>query len=176
MQAEQQVMVVDPNMDTALEWANELYPSPQLPSSLQDVGPRARLVDSIDTHLINNSLLHTLGNKEKRQRIETVAELARKSIPDVDDKDKRASIALRLWSGCLSAAKTIALETRSGPNTSQTRKQLFLKIDAIAQRDPVYRAGVEAAPEFKGLRGNPISFDGVPKNSPVRRYKNTPQN
>lgn len=163
--------VVDPNMDTALRWANELGSPPKLPCSLQDVNQRARLVNCIDRPLISGSLLHKLSDAEKAQRLNTVARLSKEYISDVDDDDDRVNITLRLWSGCLSAAKTIALQTRSGPNTPNIREFTFKeKIDPIAQKDSIYCAGVEAAPSFKKLRGEDYSFEGVPENSPVRRY------
>ena len=31
------------------------------------------------------------------------------------------AISLRLWTGCMEAAKTIALDTRSGPNSAEGR-------------------------------------------------------
>ena len=68
-------------------------------------------------------------------------------MPDVTDPVVRLNICLRLWAGCLSAAKTIALETRSGLNTPELRKEIFTtKVDVLASNDPIYRAGVEAAP------------------------------
>ena len=83
----------------------------------------------------------------------------------------RINIALRLWSGCISAAKTIALQTKSGLNTPQIRGLLFSKkIDPTAQMDAIYREGVEAAPSFKSLRKEEYSFEGVPETSVVRKY------
>jgi len=92
-------------------------------------------------------------------------------IPDVPEAITRVNIGLRLWSGCLSAAKTIAPETKSGPNTQDGRHQIFTEIiDPIAENDPIYAAGVEAAPAFKVLRSEPYFLDGVPGGSRVRRY------
>jgi hypothetical protein len=91
-------------------------------------------------------------------------------MPDVPGALDRVNVALRLWSGCLSAAKTIALETRSGPNTPAMRANAFASLDALAHGDPIFAAGMEAAPAFKKLRDQPYSLDGVPKDSPVRRY------
>ena len=162
---------VDPNMDTALQWAEELGPPPQLPLSLQDVNKRAKLVNTIDGRLILGALLTMLSDKEKARRLNDVAGLSETYISDVNDHNVRTNISLRLWSGCISAAKTIALQTRSGPNTRMTRELTFrIKIDRIAQRDPIYHAGVEAAPSFKRLRKEDYSFEGVPENSAVRKY------
>ena len=37
----------------------------------------------------------------------------------------RIAISLRLWTGCMEAAKTIALDTRSGPNSAEGRAAVF---------------------------------------------------
>jgi hypothetical protein len=79
---------------------------------------------------------------------------------------------LRLWAGCLSAAKTIATETRDGPNTPEARAAAFAVIDSLSREDEVYAAGVEAAPTFKALHEQDYFFGGVPRTSRVRRYPN----
>jgi hypothetical protein len=55
-------------------------------------------------------------------------------------------------------------------DTSAGRAEAFSQIDAVAAADPVFCAGVEAAPAFKRLREQPYEFDGVPEGSPVRRF------
>ncbi|HEC76397.1 MAG TPA: hypothetical protein ENI33_03955 [Thermoplasmatales archaeon] len=167
--------VVDPNMDTALQWANELGPPPPLPSSLKDVTQRAKLVNAIDEpHFANSFFLDfqsRLSDVEKNQCLNEIANVTKIYILDVEDDKTRVNIALRLWSGCLSAAKTIAIQTVSGPNTPEMRASIFSnKIDPITQRDPIYCAGVETAPSFKKLRNEPYSFEGVPQKSVVRIY------
>ena len=82
----------------------------------------------------------------------------------------QVSIALRLWAGCLDAAKTIALETLSGPNAASNRAAAFSQIESVAKNDPVYRAGVEAAPSFLNARGQPYELEGVPAGAAVRRF------
>ncbi len=165
------MLMVDTNMDTARRWANELGPPPPLPPSLQDVGQRAKLVIEINWPLIHGDALERLSTKEKAQRLNDVAGLSGNHMPDVDDDSDRDNITLRLWSGCLDAAKTIALETMNGPNTPSMRALAFgRKIDPTAQEDPIYCAGIEAAPSFKRLLEEDYSFEGVPENSPVGRY------
>src|SRR5207245_9352615 len=46
----------------------------------------------------------------------------------------RKSIGLRLWSGCLSAAKIIALETRDGRNTPDMRAERFQQLDTTTDQ------------------------------------------
>lgn len=79
---------------------------------------------------------------------------------------------MRLWSGCLAAAKTIALETKDGQNNPTKRAANFKVIDSLASGDPVYLAGVEAAPALKKHRSEYYSFEGVPLDSIVRKYPN----
>lgn len=163
--------VVDPNMNIAIQWANGIGPPPALPLLLENVEKRARFADAIDNSLINNSLLHTLTGDQKAQRLKDIAAISREYIPDDGDDNIRANIALRLWSGCLSAAKTIAVETKSGQNTTEMRTSIFSEmIDSKAKEDPIYCAGVEAAPSFKKLRNQDYSLEGVPENSAVRKY------
>jgi hypothetical protein len=80
------------------------------------------------------------------------------------------AISLLLWTGCMEAAKTTALDTRSAPNSTEGRAAVFSHIDTRAAADALYCAGVESAPAFKHAGQNKISFHGVPEDSPVRRY------
>lgn len=159
----------DPNMETALRWANSLSSDSVLPASLTDRGRRAELVKVIDDPLPRGPLLlHQLPQEEAQRRLQEVALLSKEFVPDVPDDGKRVSIVLRLWSGCLMAAKTIAEETRSGPNTPEIRRTTFEQvIDPQAESDAVFRAGVEAAAAFKRLRKQAYSFEGVPGGSSV---------
>jgi hypothetical protein len=91
-------------------------------------------------------------------------------MPDVPDPIERLNVVLRLWSGCLSAAKEIADATLDGPNTPEGRRDRFPAIDAAARHDLIFEAGVEAAPAFKDGMGEHYSLDGVPDDSPVRRH------
>lgn len=157
----------DPNIDTALEWANELGPIPMLPKSLMDPEKKAKLVDIIDEPLIKGQLIFLLSNDEKNRRIENIGKISTEYITDIRDLSNRANICLRLWAGCIFAAKMASPSTMDGPNTHEIRKKAFEIIDAIANRDSVYRAGVEAAPKF---RSQPYLTEGIPKTSPFRKY------
>ncbi len=159
----------DPNMELALLLAQSLGPAPALPNSLTPVDRRAEFINIIDGSLVIGldlgAVVARLGS-----RMREIAELSADYIPEISDSLLRVNIALRLWSGCLFAAKTIALETRSGPNTPEMRAQIMEIVDRIAATDEIYAAGVEAAPTFKRIRDQGFSFDGVPANSRVRRY------
>ena len=48
------IEVLDPNIATALKWANYIGSPPILPKSLENVEQRAKLVDHIDKKFIRN--------------------------------------------------------------------------------------------------------------------------
>jgi hypothetical protein len=91
---------------------------------------------------------------------------AEKLLPKLSP-ETRKNVMLRLWSGCISAAKTIAYKTRSGRNTPETRQRAFRAIDASAESDPFVRAGVAVGPFLKATRKQRVYMDGVPLTSPV---------
>ena len=159
----------DRNMELARRLAEGLGPPPELPSSLQKIESRCQLVSAIDGPLVVRSTPEE-GMEYLGRRIAKIAATAGQHMREVSDPLTCLNIALRLWSGCLSAAKTVAMETRSGPNTPELRQSAFASFDAIAHNDPIYKAGVEAAPAFKRLRNQPYSLEGVPETSPVRYF------
>src|SRR5688572_10763652 len=59
------------------------------------------------------------------------------SLPGVASPDERMNVLLRLWSGCISAGKMIALGTRSGSTSVETRANSFADIDAKAKECPI---------------------------------------
>jgi hypothetical protein len=158
-------------MDTALAWAEELGPPPSLPPSLRDVAERAKLVSAIHEYVARGSFLHELTPSEKILRQAEIASAVAPLLPDVHAQQVQLNLALRLLSGCISAAKTIAPGTQAGVNTPQLRQHVFgRRIDPRTRLDPVYRAGVEAAPVFLKLRGQDYALHGVPDDSVVRAY------
>ncbi len=159
----------DPNMELARLLAESLGNAPALPESLRSVERRADFIHRIDGPLVVGPDLGQIV-VQIGKRVREIAEISLDYMPEVADPLVRVNIGLRLWSGCLSAAKTIALETRSGPNTPEIRTQIMRIVDSFAARDEIYAAGVEAAPTFKGIRNQGFSFEGVPGNSRVRRY------
>jgi hypothetical protein len=56
--------------------------------------------------------------------------------------------------------------------TAQMREKTFKNyIDPLANKDEIYRLGVEAAPLFiKEIRGQRIFSDGIPSSSKVMKY------
>lgn len=160
----------DVNMDIALTLAHGLASRElALPDDLADVDRRAELVADVDRPLLFDgegvARFDVLGAQVRHMATRT-----EQLLPDIADPLDRAAIALRLWAGCLMAAKAIASETRSGPNTSGGRAAQFAEIDRRAAADPVFLAGVEAAPAFRRRRNQTIELDGVPEDSAVRRF------
>jgi hypothetical protein len=163
-------------MNTALRWANELGPPPKLSPYFLAAYERAKLVRDVNTEALAKALFKDyqgqLSVEEKGKCLNTVAELSKIHLPSVADPTTRANISLRMWSGCLAAAKTIAVQTLAGPNTPDQRNLIFREhIDPQAEADPIFCAGVESAPSFKKLLEEGYSLDGVPQESPVRRYE-----
>jgi hypothetical protein len=145
--------------------------SDALPQSLVDIDDRTRFILAVDE--LGPLLINFDGKlqwAEWGKRLEKVAAASAVSMRDVAHPLDQVSLALRLWAGCLDAAKAIAFETRSGPNTPQQRAAIFSGVDTIAQADAAYRAGVEAAPAFKRARDQGYDLDGVPDDSAVRRF------
>jgi hypothetical protein len=166
-------------MKTALEWASELGPPPALPLSLSsDISHRAAVINSIDSFIIpaptapdDPRQLHLLTNIEKKKHQDFLIKESATLINDALNGN-RLDVLLRLWSGCLAAANTIALGTKDDQNKPTKRAENFNIIDFLASGDPVYLAGVEAAPALKKLRNEYYSFEGVPLDSIVRKYPN----
>jgi hypothetical protein len=162
--------VFDPNPAIAFHLGRGLtIANPGLPSALAGVERRAQFVLEIDQPLLVDAggLAHWDG---MGAHLEVIAAAAALVMSEVSNQLDQVSIALRLWAGCVLAAKVIAFETRSGANTPEGRSQAFGVIDAIAETDAIFRAGVEAAPAFKRARAQAYDLTGVPDDSAVRRF------
>ncbi len=83
--------------------------------------------------------------------------------------EEEAGRSLRVWSGCLSAAKIIAIGTRSGRNWPWWRRRLSLSLDSSYGVDPYFDIGAMSAVAFKIGREEPYSFLGIPRLSFIRR-------
>ena len=173
----------DPNFKTVLKWAGKPIKGRIIPPP-GDVCDRALLVHAIDNPLIRSSDLSDVSELAKTRRLNQVYKIALSKqalhgkpflIPPYSHpvgeflKPYYLSTCLRLWYGCMGAAKIIALATRSGKNTPKGRKTRFTKLHKKAKKDKVIAAGVEAAIAFKMLRGQDYSLEGIPKPL-IRRY------
>lgn len=179
----------DSNMLTAYSWAAGLFQQ-QLPSSLMDIEKRAKLVNEIIDPLVGGAnplvadkmLLIDLDNDEKDLRLDNIARISMVFLTEQMDDKIRKNILLRLWTGCIEAAKAIRFNYVAGikdgvvveaPITLQYRQALFTSlIDLQSKIDLIYGAGVEAAPAYKKLLKQYYSLSGVPSNSIIRKYSN----
>jgi hypothetical protein len=157
-----------------------------LPSSIQNVQTRARLVDDINNalgpHIVSyknvpafKGQISALPQPLFDPMVNDVNKIIEKQIDDINDSNTRNGVGFLLWSGCLSAAKVIAMDTLDGMNTSELRTDSFTNlIDPLCKLDELFKAGVETAPVWKSLKNQKVSFEGVPADSPVRVHEHTP--
>jgi len=175
----------DSNMITAYSWAAGLFQQ-VLPSSLADIEKRARLVNEIDTSLVKgkngqNKILIDLDDPESDQRLNEIAQISIPYLTEQIDDILRKNILLRLWTGCMEAAKAIRFTYVAGirngvvieaPISIEYRQSLFNLIDLLSKTDLIYGSGVEAAPAYKKVVKEYYSLNGVPSNSIIRKYTN----
>jgi hypothetical protein len=168
----------DSNMMLALSIAQELAPSVSVPASILAMTPDQQ-ADLILKHVIEprQRLPVSLDDLEPfihvSQMIGTAGRGSAAEIPDVPDALERVSILVRMWAGCLCAGKTIANDTRSGPNTKQIREQNARAIENRAAADTAFAAGLPAAMIIKlresRTHGRQMyTFDGVPAGTRIR--------
>jgi hypothetical protein len=179
----------DPTMELMRQTAEHLGPAPALPSSLDGATLR-------EANEKRTALLKEVGNiieadlraaqgavpdpydippqvpllATRLEGNKALDQLTKRVLSDVPDKAERTNIASRLYAGYLDVAKTIAGSTRHETNDASTRQRDMPKVEAKAVNDPIYTAGVEAAPHFKHRELRQDVFpDGIPKGSIVLR-------
>ena len=108
-----------------------------------------------------------MSEDERQIRLGKALRIADSFLTDKISEISKKGVILRLWSGCLDAAKSAATETLDGTTSPETRKEHFFQIDVFARWDSIYRAGVETAPALKKRRKQYYSFDGYPDHSPL---------
>jgi hypothetical protein len=122
-----------------------------------------------------------LDTDDKNNRLKKIAEISMTYLTEEVDEKLRENILLRLWTGCMDAAKAVRFSSVAGirngviieaPITTQHRHASFQLIDLLAKTDLIYAAGVEVAPLYKKLLKQYYSFNGVPSESIVRKYSN----
>jgi hypothetical protein len=177
----------DPNIITAYSWAAGIFQQ-KLPASLTDAEKRAELVYEINAPLVKGKngpstdvLLKDLDINDKNNRLKKIAQISITYLTEQMDEKLRENILLRLWTGCMDAAKAIRFSSVAGirngviieaPITTQHRHVSFQLIDLLAKTDLIYAAGVEVAPVYKKLLKQYYSFNGVPSESIIRKYSN----
>src|SRR5438128_3620269 len=175
----------DSNLITAYSWAAGLSQQ-VLPSSLTDIEKRAKLVNEINTPLIKakngqDEMLIDLDAPEKDRRLNEIAQISMSYLTEQIDDILRKNILLRLWTGCMEAAKAIRFTYVAGirngvvfeaPISIEYRQSLFNLIDLLSKTDLIYGSGVETAPAYKKVVKEYYSLNGVPSNSIIRKYTN----
>jgi hypothetical protein len=175
----------DSNLITAYSWTAGLSQQ-VLPLSLVDIEKRAKLLNEINTSLVKgkngqDKMLIDLDIPEKDRRLNEIAQISMSYLTEQIDDIRRKNILLRLWTGCIEAAKAIRFTYVAGitngvvieaPISIEYRQSLFNLIDLMSKTDLIYGSGVEAAPAYKKIVKEYYSLNGVPSNSIVRKYKN----
>ena len=156
----------DLTMTILYQWARECGDIPQLPDSLKlDCMNRCHLVQFVNQQLlkIRTTSIHfpkILMDPDERERFIRILEEDEDTVRCILDNgygdSERKNIALRLWTGCLCAAKecrrtSVAEHNPDGTTkseyqyTPEMRAESFKKIMITSREDPIYEAGVEAS-------------------------------
>jgi len=184
---------IDPTMAIVYELAKTLGTVHVFPQPLQQLSARAILVNHLDTTVVANTPLWIIDQagqflfvNDLSTFLDSTASESGDYISDISDINVRVNIALRLWVGCIEAAKMIRFTSVIGAKDYSTVNVTYekylspddrfmesIRVDSIASQDWIYLAGAEAAPEFKKLRKEHYTFAGVSQNSPVRKHPNS---
>jgi hypothetical protein len=187
----------DITMTVLYHWAKECGDVPQLPYSLKsDCMARCHLVQFVNQQLLKmrTANIHfpkiLLNPDEKESFIQTLKEgdTIQSILNDVlSDDIERGNIALRLWTGCICAAKECRRTSvaehnpdgtakRESQYTPEMRAESFKKILITSCKDPIYEAGVEASPVWELIENRTpdkkMYLDGIPNlnDSPISKY------
>jgi hypothetical protein len=191
----------DLTMYTLYHWAKECGNAPPLPGSLKEnCLKRAELVQYVNNELgkkrttteenrNQNFPTILLFPKEKDEFIQILEEnedSVQSILHDVYSDGDRKNIALRLWVGCLYTAKLLRRDyvaehnsdgtpKRLEPITPKMRQDNFNSMAEILLEDPIYEAGVQAAPVWElKLNEEPdkkMSLEGIPNPNDSPCYK-----
>jgi hypothetical protein len=179
------------------QWAKEYDDIPKLPEFLRrDCLKRCQIVQFVNHQLLRlrKANLHfprILLDPDEKERFIGIVEENKNAIHDAlggfFSNSERGNIALRLWTGCLCAAKecrrTCVTEhepdgtaMRESPYSSDIRAESFNKIMITSREDPIYQAGVEIAPVWELIENagpdKKMYLDGIPElnQSPITKY------
>ena len=159
----------DPNMNAAYLAALELCgeTGDELPALLSAAAQKAEAVESLVIGHIHKAMAEACPTCWRDSFFD--APMLLNVHPIV------AGIYLRIWSGCMDGAKTIAIGTGNGRTTPWVRTSFWRRlrcamgVNRRAKKDPTYALGAAAALAFKRGRGEPVSFFGVPWGNVLRR-------
>jgi hypothetical protein len=151
-----------------------------MPKSLEDPLKRAQFVHFLDANITVGSEFWEYDKEKKQHFLQKMKEESKTYLPDVEDDNARINIALRLWAGCITAAKTLR-EKYVFVDVDGTKKEDYYTplmrensfrddVDPLSKGDMLYCAGVEVAPILiKNVRDQPLFVEGVPPNSKVKQ-------
>ena len=195
MEAQQQG--ADLTMTILYQWARECGDIPKLPDSLKlDCMNRCHLVQFVNQQLleVRTTNIHfpkILMVPDQRERFIQILEKDEDTVRSILNNGwgdiERINIALRLWTGCLCASKecrrtSVAEHNPDGTTkseyqyTPEMRAESFKKIMITSREDPIYEAGVEAAPIWELIENaepdKKMYLDGIPNlnDSPLTKY------
>lgn len=185
-------MSVDYSMDTALLWAKHFDEVKELPERLQkDPDMIVNIVEYVDRCIrleweedidkTERNLGRQLRQQEvrdfrhpvfgdyddlKRTRfLNSVQNLLGDLLPVISSNRSLVNLGLRLWSGCLKAAKIL-----DSVMTYELNKKIALvaNIEAYYEQDPIFKAGVSVTCLLMDKRGqsSQVSFVGISPSSP----------
>jgi hypothetical protein len=187
----------DLTMTILYRWARQCGNISRLPDSLKlDCINRCHLVQFVNQQLlkIRTTSIHfpkILMDPDERERFIQILEEDEDTVRSILDNgysdSERKNIALRLWTGCLCAAKecrrtSIAEHNPDGTTKSESqytpemRAESFKMIMITSREDPIYEAGIEAAPVWELIENRTpdkkMYLDGIPNlnDSPVTKY------
>ena len=180
----------DPTMFVLCKWARECGDTKQLPASLAETPLKQSLLIQCVDEFLNNirkklgdrfpTFLSDLNESEKDHFIHTLEEdstIANIFLTDVKEGAERKSVVLKLWVGGMTAAKgtrkTHSVAGRGEKEyTPEEREADFKAADNYANKDEIFRTGVEVAAIFELIirKKKEISLEGAKRNSPIWRY------
>jgi hypothetical protein len=185
----------DLTMTIVYQWAKDFGDILRLPESLkQGCMSRCHIVQFVNQQLLNTRTTNMhfpkilLNPDDKERFIRTLHDgIIQDILNDVNSDIERTNIALRLWTGCLCVTKECRLSSvtehnpdgtikRETPYTSEMRAASFEKIMSTSQKDPIYKAGMEAAVVWElivnAVPDKKMYLAGISdlENSPVTKY------
>jgi hypothetical protein len=159
----------DQNVNEALLFGIKLtLQELKLPPSIEkDIDARATLLRRINSDL---DFSHFTENIKKSEYFSKLVKTARSLIPDFSGTDTQiVGLILRLWAGCISAAKILSDKDATGNMLdAKFRSDASKVIDAYANQDGVYLAGVQSASTYRAIEKEQCIFDGISEESHIR--------
>lgn len=145
----------DPNMELAYQLSQIMDELPEgaIPANMAEfTNPEvlARFLDKHDAVIAKN--------------LSKIFKALQVIVDSIEGRDP--GMVLRLWSGCLTSAKIVALDTRDGPVTTNYRRSATAFFRKRCRRNPTWKAGYQAGPALKRIRGEQVCYDGIPGDLP----------